>query len=59
MGDPCIEITCANKVNDFFHIFHVVDDTLRGDIIEANLHLEEAKHARDLIKLEKEDLDNF
>ena len=30
----------------------------RGNIIEANLHLQRARHARDLIKLEKEDLDN-
>jgi flagellin-specific chaperone FliS len=31
----------------------------RGDIIEANLLLQRARHARDLIKLEKEDLNNF
>jgi flagellin-specific chaperone FliS len=46
--------------NEFNSALRLTEECIkRGDIIEANLHLERARHARDLIKLEKEDLDNF
>ena len=46
--------------NEFNSTLRLTEESIkRGDIIEANLHLQKARHARDLIKLEKEDLDNF
>jgi len=46
--------------NEFNSDLRLTEECIkRGDIIEANLHLQRARHARDLIKLEKEDLDNF
>ena len=48
---------CQNEFNSALRLTE--ECTKRGDIIEANLHLQRARHARDLIKLEKEDLDNF
>ena len=46
--------------NEFNSTLRLTEESIkRGDIIEANLHLQRARHARDLIKLEKEDLDNF
>jgi len=45
--------------NEFNSALRLTEEcSKRGNIIEANLHLQRAKHARDLIKLEKEDLDN-
>ena len=46
--------------NEFNSALRLTEEcSKRGNIIEANLHLQRARHARDLIKLEKEDLDNF
>lgn len=46
--------------NEFNSTLRLTEESIkRGDIIEANLRLQKARHARDLIKLEKEDLDNF
>jgi len=46
--------------NEFNSALRLTEECIKsGDIIEANLHLEEAKHTRDLIKLEKENLENF
>jgi hypothetical protein len=46
--------------NEFNSALRLTEEcTKRWDIMEANLHLQRARHARDLIKLEKEDLDNF
>jgi flagellin-specific chaperone FliS len=46
--------------NEFNSVLRLTEESIkRGDIIEANLHLQRARHARDLIKLEKADLDNF
>ena len=46
--------------NEFNSALRLTEECSKiGDITEANLHLQRARHARDLIKLEKEDLDNF
>jgi hypothetical protein len=46
--------------NEFNSTLRLTEESIkRGDIIDANLYLQKARHARDLIKLEREDLDNF